>query len=254
MIKKLIIIALMCSQSIDQASAKERFTVRPEAGHMTFVSWEAGVQKTDDLELTSVVRIVSVTDDLPSKPSTFRFFFMNLTEKTVTIGPEDISLLLPDGTGVSMIAPDVIEASLRKDIKRRQALATIGGAFSAQGANGYTSGSVQFQGMTSDGTLYNGSGTYSGHDPALAEQQMQAAQAQNERVARSIEARRQEGTRSLSSLLRRTSVAPGENFGGIIAFNAPNGLKKIAGKAPIKIVVKSGEINHVIEASVDKIE
>lgn len=250
-----LIVALVASCVLASPGiAKDRYTLQPTATESQPVVWNAGVQQTDDIQPTSVVRIVSVADELPGKPSSFQLFFLNLSDKPVVIGPEDVSLVLPDGKAVTTIAPKDLEAKLRRDIKRRQALATLGGAFSAAGATGETSGSVQYSGMTSDGRLYSGTGTYTAYDPALEEQQVRAAQAQSQRTSDAIEARRVLGSRALSGLMRRASVAPGEVTGGIIAFEAPKSLEKMSEKGLLKIIVRSGDILHSFDVKPVEVE
>lgn len=234
------------------AAAATRYQVEPQASELQFLFWEDGIQLTDDVQEKSIVRLVSVADELPSKPSTFRIYVFNLSDNTIAFGPEDVMIELPDGTAISMVSPNEIDARLRRDIKRRQALATLGNALSAQSANGQTSGSFQHSGMTSDGTMFSGSGTYSGYDPALAQQQQQAVQAQVQRTDAAIQARKTEGTRALASLIRRSSINSGDVMGGIVAFEAPAAFKKLASKGTIKIAVKVGDTVHRFEAKVTK--
>lgn len=234
--------------------AKDRYTLQPTASENQPVAWNAGVQQTDDIQPTSVARIVSVADELPGKPSSFQLFFLNLSDKPVVVGPEDVSLVLSDGKAVATIAPKELEAKLRRDIKRRQALAALGGAFSAAGATGETSGSVQYSGMTSDGRLYSGTGTYTAYDPELARRQGQAVQEQNQRTADAINMRRDAGERVLSTLMRRTSVAPGEVTGGIVAFEPPKSFKKMSSKDAVKIVLKLGDVSHSFDAKVVEVD
>jgi hypothetical protein len=137
--------------------------------------WQNGMQFVEDVKLGSTVAVVSSQDPLPDKQSTFRIFVLNSSDAPVTFGPENITIEYSKGKIVQMATYEELVGKLRRDIKRRKALAVLGGAFSAQGADGYTSGSFNYSGTNANGGRVSGSGTYSGYDPALAQQQQKAA-------------------------------------------------------------------------------
>lgn len=250
---KLFLTILLSSNFMTSAEAGTRYQVQPQANEQQVIGWKDGVQMTDDVQPKSVVRLVSVTDDLPSKPATFRIYLLNLSDKAIVFGPKDVSIELPDGITVAMTSPEEIDARLRRDIKRRQALATLGNALSEGSADGQTSGSFQHSGMTSDGTLYSGTGTYSGYDPALARQQQQVAREQTQRTEAAIQDRKMAGAQALSGLIRQTSVPAGEMMGGIVAFNVPASSQKAVAKGLVKVLIKAGDVVHSFESKVTKV-
>src|SRR5690606_26008590 len=104
--------------------------------------------------------------ELPGRPANFTVVVRNKSTEPINFGPEDVHIELASGERLNTVDPIVIEGKLRRDIKRRKALAALGAAFSAQGANGQTSGTFNYSGTTTSGGYVSGSGTYSGYDPS----------------------------------------------------------------------------------------
>ena len=211
--------------------------------------WQNGIQNVDAIKSHSVVTVVSILDALPDKQSTFRVFVLNKGDTPITFGPEDVTIEYGDGKHVTMTTREDLEGRLRRDIKRRQALAVLGGAFSAQAANGYTTGS--FSGTTNYGEQVSGS--YSGYDAALAQKQQQEVRKQSEVVNRAIQTRQLIGGQALESMLQRSTVEPGISFGGIVAYDAPSSFKRLEKSGQIVIVVNVGGEEHRIRAKVSQV-
>lgn len=208
----------------DDAQAKSSYQIKAIPTEENSENWLNGVQYVDSSMPNSIVRIVSIRDSLPDKQSTFRVYIKNKSQNPISFGPDNIRISFPDGKQISMVPYEELEGRLRRDIKRRNFLAAMGGALSAGGANGYTSGTFSYSGMTNSGTLYNGSGMYSGHDPALAQQQQQAFQRQQNATSAAIRTREASGA---SALAGRYAKAPSSQ------------VKALAASSPMKFPLLS---------------
>jgi hypothetical protein len=250
--KKAVFAITMSLALASQAEAKSRYQIQAQASGEQIENWQNGIQYVDNAMPDSVVRIVSVQDELPDKQSTFRVVVLNRSDEAIVFGPENVTIEYGDGEHVAMATYDELEGKLRRDIKRRQALAALGGALSAGSANGYTTGSVDYSGTTNYGTQFRGSGTYSTYDPALARQQQQEVQAQSAATNQAIQARQLTGGQALQSLVRTSSIQPGEVFGGILAYAAPKSFKRLPASSKITIVIKLGDEEHRVLALVSE--
>lgn len=251
--RKTILAIALCLGITSHAHGKAqyRLEIRPANGQVE--NWQNGMQSVDDVKLGSTVRVVSSQDLLPDKQSTFRIFVLNSSDKPVTFGPENMTIEYSKGKIVQMSTHDELVGKLRRDIKRRQALAALGDAFSAQGADGYTSGSFDYSGITNNGGHVSGSGTYSGYDPVLAQQQQQAAQEQSLAVARAINGRQLSGSQALENLVRKTTIPPGGLMGGVVAYTPPSAFKKLSDKELVTITIMVGSEKHLVTARVSKL-
>lgn len=208
------------------------------------LTWNRGVPSIDSAADGSIVRLIDAKDQLPDDQTTFRISVLNTGDVPVNIDHSNIWIEDAEGVRVSMLSHEELEGRHRRDIKRRQALAALGGALSAGSANGYTSGTYNYSGTTSNGTYFNGFGTYSAYDPALAAQQRQAATAQSQATFNAIQIRQLAGAEALNGMLRMTTLQPGEITSGIVAFDPPKSLRKKAAEKPATIVVKIGDAEH----------
>ena len=225
-------------------SAKDQYHLRFEPREGQELTWNRGVPSIDSAAEGSIVRLIDAKDQLPDDQTTFRISVLNTGDVPVNIDHGNIWIEDAEGARVSMLSHEELEGRLRRDIKRRQALAALGGALSAGSANGYTSGTYNYSGTTSNGTYFNGFGTYSAYDPALAAQQRQAAAAQSQATFNAIQVRQLAGAEALNGMLRMTTLQPGEITSGIVAFDPPKSLRKLAAAKPATIVVKIGDAEH----------
>jgi len=251
---KLLTLAILLSIGIaSKAYGKPQYNLelQPISGQPD--NWQNGMQYIDDVKAGSIVRVVSSQDPLPDKQSTFRVIVLNTTDKPITFGPENITIQYGKDKAVQMVTHEELVAKLRRDIKRRQALATLGAAFSAQGADGRTTGNFDYSGITNGGGFVSGSGSYTAYDPALAQQQQVAAQEQSAAVARAINGRRLTGTQALENVFRKTTIQPGAMMGGVAAYNPPSSFKQLSKGEKVTIVVTVGTEQHRIAAKVSKV-
>lgn len=233
------------------AKAQYRLEIRPVNGQTE--NWQNGMQYVDDAKAGSTVRLVSTQDPLPDDQSTFRIIILNSSDKPVIFGPENITIEYSKGAAVKMATHEELVGKLRRDIKRRQAIAALGAAFSAQGANGYTTGSFDYSGTTNTGGFVSGSGTYSAYDPALAQQQQVAAREQSMAVAQAINSRRLTGAQALDNLVRTTTIPPRGVMGGVAAYSPPSSFKKLSKDQQVTVVVVVGNETHRIAATVARV-
>lgn len=217
------------------------------------LTWNRGVPSIDDPSANSIVRLVDSRDQLPDDQTTFRVTILNTGTEPFDVIPDNIWIEDTEGHRVAMLSHEELEGRHRRDIKRRQALAALGGALSAGSANGYTSGSFNYSGTTSNGTFFNGFGTYSAYDPNLALQQQQAAVARNQATFNAIQVRQLGGIEALNGMLRQTTLRPGEITSGVVAFDPPRNLRKIAGKDKVTIVVRVGTEDHRFQAILNEL-
>ena len=197
--KKTTLAILLCIGMASQASGKPQYSLELQPVTGQAENWLNGVQYVDDAKVDSVVRIFSSSVPLPDNQSTFRIIVLNASKKPITFGPENITIQYGKDKAAPMATHEELVAKLRRDVKRRQAMATLGAAFSAQGADGQTTGSFDYSGITNRGGFVSGSGTYTAYDPALEQQQQRAANEQFAKVANAINGRRLIGTQALDN-------------------------------------------------------
>lgn len=240
-----VFLAMACAVASTAVHAKDQFYLKliPQDGQA--LTWHRGVASIDNPAQNSVVRVIDSRDHLPDNQTTFRVTILNTGANSVDVAPENIWIEYSARKRIELLSYEELEGRHRRDIKRRQVLAALGAAGSA---NGDTTRSFNYNGMTSDGTLFSGFGTYSVHDPNLAMQQSQQATAQNQATFNAIQVRQLAGEEALNGLLRQTTVRPGEITSGIVAFDPPRDLRKNADSETFTIVVKIGNINHKFRA------
>lgn len=248
--------AIACGISLGLAhpvTAGTRFITKVQPTPNQSETWKNGAQLVDNVEANSVVRLVQDSRILPGKPSTFQIYVLNTSASPINFGPENVSIELADGRRIPITTYEEMAGQLRRDIKRRQALAAFGNALSAGSADGSTSGSFNYSGTT-NGNYVSGTGTYSGHDPALARQQQQAARAQAEYTGRAIEGRRNTSMGAMAGILQMSTIEPGQVGGGVVAYATTGNFKKLVSKAPLNIIVKIADKEHRFVAAMTPTE
>jgi hypothetical protein len=245
----LVSLAILSSAASTAAHAKDQFHFKfmPQEGQE--LTWKRGVASVDNEAPEAVVRVIDSMDELPDDQTTFRVTILNTGEEQVEVSAENIWIEDASANRILMLDHEELAGRHRRDIKRRQALAIFGNAMSAGSANGYTAGSFNYNGTNSSGGYFNGFGTYSAYDPNLAAQQRQQAAAQNQATFNAIQIRQLGGIEALNGMLRQTTLQPGEITSGIVAFDLPRNLRKIAEKEPVSIVVKIGSTEHRFKAN-----
>lgn len=232
------------------AQAKEVYAIEVAASEGQAEKWVDGAATIENVMSGSKVVFSQRSIDLPGKPSTFVIVVFNQSDQPMVFGPESVTLEIGEDTKIAMVDPAVLDTKLRRDIKRRKALAILGGAFSAQGSNGNTTDTFTYNGNSSAGTSITGTGTYTRHDPALAQQQQRAAEAESAGVARAIEARKQSGEEALDWMVRKHTIAPGDAYGGWLAFETRQLRNPLP--APVKVTVILGSEQHTFTGTLSK--
>jgi hypothetical protein len=242
------ICALACAVLIPDAHAKDQYHFKfiPDDGQD--LTWNRGVPSIDNAASGTIVRVIDARDKLPDDQTTFRVTILNAGDEPIEVVPGNVWIEDTEGNQIAALSHEELEGRHRRDIKRREALAVLSGALSAGSANGYTSGSFNYSGTTSNGQFFNGFGTYSAYDPNLAMQQGQAAAAQSQATFNAIQVRQLGGVEALNGMLRQNTLQPGEITSGIVAFDLPRNIRKNAGKEAVTIVVRSGSTDHRFQA------
>lgn len=235
------------------AQAKDSYKIDPQAGEGQSTRWIEGFEVIQNSKPLTNVSIANRSLELPGGPVNFVVVVTNNSAEPINFGPEDVHVELASGERLKTIDPVIIEGKLRRDIKRRKALAALGAAFSAQGANGQTSGTFNYSGATSSGGYVSGSGTYSGYDPSAAQQQQQTAQAQAANVNRAIDARKQDGEESLTWMVRRNTIEPAQSIGGVVAIESLPSSRRASKLEGATVVIKVGTEEHRFAASFGKL-
>lgn len=231
------------------AQAKDNYGVVPQAGEGQTIRWIDGFKVIQDSQPLTTAMIANRTLELPGRPITFVVVVTNNGTEPINFGPDNVRIELASGDRISTIDPAIIEGKLRRDIKRRKALAALSAAFSAQGATGQTSGNFSYSGTASNGGYVSGTGTYSGYDPLAAQQQQQAARAQAAGVNRAIDARKQDGEESLSWMVRRNTIETGQSLGGVVAIEALPLSKRAPVLEKATVIITVGTEEHRFAAS-----
>ncbi len=234
-------------------SAKDQYRFKFEQKDGQEISWNRGVPSIDSVLDGSIVRLIDAKDQLPDDQSTFRISVLNTGDIPINVDHGNVWIEDAEGNRVAMLSHEELEGRHRRDIKRRQALAVFAGAMAAQSADGYSSGTYNYSGTTTSGTYFNGFGTYTAYDPALAAQQRQAAAAQSQATFNAIQVRQLAGAEALNGMLRMTTLQPGEVTSGIVAFDPPRSLRKSAAKKPATIVVKINDAEHRFQVNLIEI-
>lgn len=235
------------------AQAKDSYEIDPQAGEGQSTRWIEGFEVIQDWKPIANVSISNRSLELPGGPVNFVVVVTNNSAEPINFGPEDVHIELASGERIETIDPVTIEGKLRRDIKRRKALAALGAAFSAQEANGQTSGTFNYSGTTSSGGYVSGSGTYSAYDPLVAQQQQQTAQAQAVNVDRAINARKQDGEELLSWMVRRNTIEPAQSIGGVVAIKSLPSSRRAAKLEGATVIIKVGAEEHRFAASFVKL-
>lgn len=242
-----LIIGLSLLAICSQAQAGDGYIIDAKPSEQQVVKWVEGFATIQSTQPQARVVFSNRQLELPGKPSTFAIVVFNATNEQLTFGPENVAVELENGTRVAMLDPTVLDAKLRRDIKRRKALAALGGALSAGSANGYTSGTFSYSGTNAYGGPVSGTGTYSGYDPALAAAEQRQAREEATATNQAIQARKDAGEETLNWLIRKTSVEPGKGTGGWVAFDMPSLKLKRGQSVPVRVVVTTGQEEHKFE-------
>lgn len=226
------------------AAARDRFAVRFQEAEGIVIQWHQGTQIAYASNPQFEVLLQSINFELPDDQSTFRVVINNTGQDRINFGPSNVWFEVPNSERVVMQTYEELAGRHRRDLDRRRALAAIGGAFAGSSANGQRTGSTSFHGRTSDGTMFNGSGTYTYYDQELAAKQRQQANAQNQAVQNALNTRQMSGEEALGSLLRENSVAPGQIYGGTFAYDPDRSLRNLDDDETAFIVVRIGDVEQ----------
>ena len=198
---------------------------------------QGGLQVFDVLTDKTRMRIVAPGNRITNR-GTVRVLVMNLAQPSYEFGPDEVSVVLPDGTALPEVPVSVFdkgetmigrEVGINRSVDR--AVKSNLNSYAQQQNSGMTSTAV------TGGTLTHESPTTN----------IQSVDAFSDNVP---------GARLLGGLngvLRPLTVGPKEAWGGYLIFDMPKALQKAKTSQPVTIVVKTGREVHRINAILNRI-
>jgi len=172
-----------------------------------------------------------------------KFLFVNKSDKPINVGPEIISSDL-----ISVIPYE----KLIEEQKSRETVRKVGHFFlnyvrdrSASSA-GTTTATVNYSGMTSNGTIYSGTGTVSVTDPVARQQALERAAEENEIRREQMVQAFQNSRSAIAANLRTTTLMPNYHISGVMTFEIPHALRSASSSKPFTMTVQMGSDRHVL--------
>jgi len=176
-----------------------------------------------------------------------KFLFVNKSDKPINVGPEIISSDL-----ISVIPYE----KLIEEQKSRETVRKVGHFFlnyvrdrSASSA-GTTTATVNYSGMTSNGTIYSGTGTVSVTDPVARQQALERAAEENEIRREQMVQAFQNSRSAIAANLRTTTLMPNYHISGVMTFEIPHALRSASSSKPFTMTVQMGSDRHVLAGAI----
>jgi hypothetical protein len=231
--------------ALASAATAAEYRVNFEAQPGQYSRMMQGEELIDSAIAQTVVRVVEPSEWLEGRASVFVVTF-NATDHPYNFGPENVSVILPDGTRQAMASFDALIRE-EKGRRRRRAFALALGAF-GRGMSNAQAGQY-------NGTVYSNDGsrvaTFSGTDQAAKAQADAYASAQTQSDANMIRERNAEGLAALGDVLRTTTVDPNKVVGGRVLFAFPKAWRK-DGDYPVTVEVMAGGVAHSFRATITR--
>jgi len=215
------------------SSAASAVKVRYYKGEPTLISAQPG----------SVVQIVAPKLTRQKRVAMGLVAF-NRTGRPYTLGYENVTIRTTSGAPVKMLSYEALEQKARNKANWTLFFAAV-----AAGANSYAaqqSAYGNYYGSAYTRTPYGGvSSTYSAryYSPVAAQIGQARANSENRQLFESISARLDEKLAQLDgTVLRTTTVDPGQAFGGAVVFDLPKGA---AARDLVILVSFAGEVHEI---------
>ncbi len=174
------------------------------------------------------------------------FVFINKSDRPVNVGPESIS---SDMISVVPYEKLMDEQKSRESTRKfGHFLANFGRVVVANEA-GTSTGTVNYSGMTSNGTIYSGTGTVTVTDPAARERALEQAAAANQTQGERMEQAFQISRSAIAANLRTTTLMPGNRIGGVLTFEIPRALRNASTSQQFTMTIQMGSDRHAITGS-----
>lgn len=215
--------------------------IRLEPDERQHQRWDWGRQSVDDPAARTVVRLMPTKVGF-SKRASFNVYVLNRGTAEFDFAPENVAILLPDGTRIPMLNFD----DLSKQERKREgwqnvllALSMIGNSMAAANA-GNTYGTATVAGTGGFGTI-----TYSGYNGAAAAAASRDAAQENAANAERLAHAQSDNRAAIDNVMQRTTVDPGATVGGIVYFDLPAKLRDAKEPVPVTFIVQAGAEAHV---------
>ncbi len=233
--------ALLFATSAQAAKYQVDFIAGPEQRSRL----NQGTETIDSVNPPTVVRVVEPDGWSKTRASVVVIAY-NGSEEPFNFGPENVKIVLPDGTRVGM-APFERLVDEERGRKRGRAFALMLGAI---GRGMQASDAGQY-----NGTVYSNSGrpiaTFSGTDNGARAQAQAYANAETRANAEALRQRNAEGTAALGDVLQTTTIDPRKLWGGRVLFALPKSWRR-NGTYPVTFEVTAGGMVHSFRANLTR--
>jgi hypothetical protein len=215
--------------------------IRLEPSDKQHQRWDWGRQSVDDPSAATVVRLMPMKSGF-SKRASFNVYVLNRGANQFDFAPENVAILLPDGTRIPMLnADDLTKQERRREVWQNVflALSMIGNSMGTAGA-GESYGTATIAGPGGVGVV-----SYSGYNGAAAAAASAAAAEQNAAHAQRLAQAQADNRAAIELVMQRTTVDPGATVGGIVYFDLPAKLRDGKGPIAATFIVQAGADAHV---------
>jgi hypothetical protein len=236
------------------------FTLKLQPEGLQKARWENGRQQIDDVGRATMVRLMP-TKGVVSKRTSFALFALNGSGDSFDLGPENILILLDDGSAVRMLNYD----DLTREERRRQGWQNVALAFSviarsmaaANAGNSYATGT--YSGSTTGnigavpfGAQTFGTATIHSYDAGAAAVAGAVAAEENRRDIHDLAQSQAASMAAIDNVMQTTTVDPGNAFGGIVFFDLPSSVRSAKDPVPITLIVQVGGEEHRFRGSIQR--
>lgn len=236
------------------------FTLKLQSDGLQKARWENGRQQIDDAGKTTMVRLVS-SKGVASKRTSFTLFALNGGADAFDLGPENILILLGDGSALRMLNYD----DLTREERRRQGWQNVALAFTviarsmsaANAGNSYATGTYSGSTMGHVGAVPFGAQTFGtatihSYDAGAAAVAGVVAAEENRRDIHDLAQSQAASMAAIDNVMQRTTVDPGNAFGGIVFFDLPTSVRAAKDPVPITLVVQVGGEEHRFRGTIQR--
>lgn len=174
------------------------------------------------------------------------FVFINKSDRPVNVGPEIIS---SDMISVVPYEKLMDEQKSRESTRKfGHILANLGRIVVANEA-GTSTGTVNYSGMTSNGTIYSGTGTVTVTDPIARERALEQTVAANETQGQRMEQAFLNSRSAIAANLRTTTLMPNCRIEGVLTFEIPRALRTASSSQQFTMTIQMGADRHILTGS-----
>jgi len=236
------------------------FTLKLQSDGLQKARWENGRQQIDDAGKTTMVRLVS-SKGVVSKRTSFTLFALNGGADAFDLGPENILILLGDGSALRMLNYD----DLTREERRRQGWQNVALAFTviarsmsaANAGNSYATGAYSGStmghvGAVPFGAQIFGTATVHSYDAGAAAAAGVVAAEENRRDIHDLAESQAANMAAIDNVMQRTTVDPGNAFGGTVFFDLPSSVRAAKDPVPITLVVQVGGEEHRFRGTIQR--